>query len=68
MEATAAGLIPYIIVSIVLGLIPFIYAVLFFKNRNKLLCSKIQKASYIITMIMGFIMSFNIIVLELYKL
>lgn len=68
MEATAAGLIPYIIASIVLGMIPFAYAILFFKKRNKFLCSKIQKASYIITMIMGFIMTFTILVLELYKL
>lgn len=68
MEAITAGFIPYIIASIVLGVIPFIYAILFFKNRKKLLCSKIQKASYAITMIMGFIMTFTILALELYKL
>lgn len=68
MEATAAGFIPYVMVSIVLGMIPFVYAILFFKNRNKLICSKMQRASYAITMIMGFIMTFTISVLELYKL
>ncbi len=67
-EAITVWFIPYVIASIVLCLIPFVYAILFFKNRKKLLCGKIQKASYIITMIMGFIMTFTILALELYKL
>ena len=68
LEVALAGFIPYVIASIVLGLIPFVYSILFFKNKNKLSCTKMQKLSYGITMCMGFIMTFTVLTLELYRL
>lgn len=68
LEATLNELIPYVVVSIVLGLLPFAYTILLIKKWRKLTCSKKQKVSYIITMLMGFVMSFVIYALDLYKL
>ncbi|NLB43328.1 MAG: hypothetical protein GX815_13965, partial [Clostridiales bacterium] len=67
-EAALTELIPYVVVSIIIGLLPFAYAILLIKKWGKLTCSKKQKASYMITMFMGFAMSFVVYALDLYKL
>lgn len=66
-RAPVAGLMPYIIASIILDLIPFAYAVLLLKKWHELLSGKMQKAVYIIIMFMGFIMTFVVFTLEIYK-
>lgn len=68
LEATLAELIPYVVASIILGLLPFSYAILLIKKWSMLTCTRKQKISYIITMLMGLAMSFAIYALELYKL
>lgn len=67
-EGTAATLLPNIITSIVLGLIPLAYAVLLAVKWPGLVCGKMQKAAYVITLCMGLVMTFNVLALELYRL
>lgn len=59
---------PHVIISIVLAVIPLIYALIFYKRYNKLRSSKKQKISYFITLGAGFIMTLTVIVLEMYKM
>ena len=58
----------HVIISIVLGLIPLIYALLFYKKYNKLRITNKQRISYFITLCAGFIMTFTVIILEMYKM
>lgn len=67
-KGTAATLMPHIIASIVLGILPVVYAALLAINWRRLVCGKARKAAYIITLCMGFVMTFSVLALELYKL
>lgn len=68
MEAVVTKFIPYVIASILLGIIPLVYAIIFFKKKSTFSCTKGQKVSYVITMFMGFIMTIAILALEMYKI
>jgi cation transport ATPase len=68
MEAVVTKFIPYVIASILLGIIPLVYAIIFFKKKSTFSCTKGQKVSYVITMFMGFIMTIAIMALEMYKI
>jgi len=68
MEAVVTKFIPYVIASILLGIIPLVYAIIFFKKKSIFSCTKGQKVSYVITMFMGFIMTIAILALEMYKI
>ena len=57
-----------IITSIILAIVPFGYTMQFFRKRPKLTSGKTQKASYVISMFMGFVITLTVIVLEMYKL
>lgn len=65
--APYSSLIVNIIVSIILAIAPIGYGVQLYRKRAKLTSSRIQKLSYFITMCMGFVMTFTVIVLEMYK-
>lgn len=68
MEALHSSLTINIIISIILAAIPIVFAILAIKHLPRLTIKKPQKVSYIITMSMGFVMTFSILVLEMYKL
>ena len=67
-EGSAGVLVPHIAASIVLGILPVAYAVLLAAKWRKLACGKMQKAVYLITLCIGFVMTLNVLVLELYRL
>ncbi|MDR7869367.1 MAG: serine hydrolase domain-containing protein [Tissierellaceae bacterium] len=68
MDGTTDTIRLHVISSIVLGVIPLVYALLLFNRWNKLKFSSKQKVSYVVTMCAGFIMSLTVIILELYKI
>ena len=67
MKGTVAVVRFHVIVSIVLGLIPLIYALLLYKRWNRIRIPN-RKISYFITMCTGLIMTLTVIVLEMYKM
>lgn len=68
MKGTIEVVRLHVIISIVLGLIPFIYALLLYKRWNRLRISNKKRISYFITMCTGFIMTLTVIILEMYKM
>ena len=68
MKGTIEVIRPHVIISIVLAVIPLIYALLLYKRYNKLKITKKQKISYFITLCAGFIMTLTVIILEMYKM
>lgn len=66
-EVPKSDLIANIIASIVLAVIPIVYAIRLYRKWSKLISSKPQKISYIISLFMGFVISLTVIVLEMYK-
>ncbi|NLY45997.1 MAG: hypothetical protein GX053_08445 [Tissierella sp.] len=68
MKGTIEVVRLHVMASIVLGLIPFIYALLLYKRWNRLRITNKQRISYFITMCTGFIMTLTVIILEMYKM
>ncbi len=68
MKGSFAALTPNIAASIVLGALPVAYAILLAINWRRLTSSTMQKTAYIITLCMGFAMTFAVLSLEMYML
>lgn len=65
--APRSSLIINIIASIILAIAPIVYAIQLYRNWTKLTCGKLQKVSHIISMCMGFAMTYIVIVMEMYR-
>lgn len=56
-----------ILISIIIAVLPLLYSIKLFKQWPQLQASKWQKASYVITLCMGLIVSLTVLVLEMYR-
>ena len=68
MKGTVDVLRLHVIVSIVLAIIPLIYAILLYRRWNRLRVTRSQRISYFITACAGLIMTFTVIIFEMYKM
>lgn len=68
MEATHISLIINVVMSVVLAIIPIVYAIYLIKSWPKLVDGKLAKFSYLMTLMMGFVITLTVIVLEMYKI
>lgn len=65
-QASAQAMLPNVIASIVLSVLPVVYAILLAVRWRGIACGRLQKAAYIITLCMGFFMTYGILVFEMY--
>lgn len=62
-----SSLVINIITAIILAITPIGYGILLYGRWPKLTSGKLQKLSYIITMCMGFVITYTVIALEMYR-